>query len=44
MVIPKGMRIKIPVQVLQMDPEYWPNPERFDPDRYEIKTDNTMEY
>lgn len=32
-VIPKGMLIGIPVYALHTDPENWPQPERFDPDR-----------
>jgi len=32
--IPKGMQVSVPTYALQNDPEYWPHPERFDPDRY----------
>ncbi|XP_060085825.1 cytochrome P450 3A24-like [Ylistrum balloti] len=32
--IPKGMIINIPVGAIQMDPEYWPEPEKFDPERF----------
>ncbi|OWF51034.1 Cytochrome P450 3A31 [Mizuhopecten yessoensis] len=32
--IPKGMTINIPVGAIQMDPEYWPEPEKFDPERF----------
>lgn len=31
--IPKGMVIGIPIYSLQNDPEIWPNPEKFDPER-----------
>jgi len=31
--IPKGMTIGIPIYALQNDPEVWPNPEKFDPER-----------
>ncbi|XP_070617450.1 cytochrome P450 3A24-like [Erythrolamprus reginae] len=32
--IPKGMGIVIPPVVLHYDPEYWPEPERFKPERF----------
>ncbi|XP_060083510.1 cytochrome P450 3A24-like isoform X2 [Ylistrum balloti] len=32
--IPKGMIINIPVGAIQRDPEYWPDPEKFDPERF----------
>ncbi len=32
--IPKGMMIRIPILALHMDPEAWPEPEKFDPERY----------
>ena len=31
--IPKGIQVGIPVNVLHMDPNVWPDPEKFDPDR-----------
>ncbi|KAJ8911310.1 hypothetical protein NQ315_017004 [Exocentrus adspersus] len=30
----KGLHVQIPVLGLQHDPEYWPDPTRFDPDRF----------
>lgn len=32
--IPKGMTIGIPIVALQNDPEIWPNPRKFDPERF----------
>ena len=31
---PKGMMIFVPVYALHRDPEYWPDPEKFEPERY----------
>nr|WDY85978.1 cytochrome P450 6HY4 [Pagiophloeus tsushimanus] len=33
-VIEKGTRVHIPIIGIQMDPEYYPNPERFDPENF----------
>ncbi|XP_009888357.1 PREDICTED: cytochrome P450 3A24-like [Charadrius vociferus] len=32
--IPKGMVVMIPAYVMQRDPEYWPEPEEFRPERF----------
>lgn len=34
LVIDKGMNIIIPVYALHHDPQYYPEPERFDPERF----------
>ena len=38
--IPKGASIVIPSFVLHMDPTYWPEPEKFEPLRYDYKTNH----
>ncbi|KAL7738183.1 hypothetical protein ACLKA6_006522 [Drosophila palustris] len=35
LVLEKGMRIMIPVHSIHHDPEFYPDPERFDPSRFE---------
>lgn len=33
-IVPKGTQIAIPVWGLHLDPEYYPDPHRFEPDRF----------
>ncbi|XP_064615693.1 cytochrome P450 3A24-like [Liolophura sinensis] len=35
--LPKGTGISVPVYVLHRDPEYWPNPDKFDPERFSLQ-------
>lgn len=35
LVLPQGLLTLIPVHAIQMDPEYYPDPEKFDPTRFE---------
>ena len=34
--VPKGVVVTFPLYPLNHDPETWPNPEKFDPDRYNL--------
>jgi len=41
--IPKGMKVIIPIAGLHHDPEYWPNPETFDPDRFSPENKSSLQ-
>lgn len=34
--IPKNMAIMVPIFALHRDPEHWPEPEEFKPERYNV--------
>ncbi|XP_053598699.1 cytochrome P450 6k1-like [Microplitis demolitor] len=42
LVIEKGTPIMIPVSALQYDPEYFPNPEKYDPERFSETNKKTI--
>ncbi|XP_078521131.1 cytochrome P450 3A21-like [Lissotriton helveticus] len=41
--IPKGVVVLIPLYPLHRDPEYWPEPDKFNPDRFSKENKDTQE-
>jgi len=41
--IPKGMKVIIPIAGLHHDPEYWANPDTFDPDRFSTENKSNIQ-
>ncbi|XP_009318309.1 PREDICTED: cytochrome P450 3A29-like [Pygoscelis adeliae] len=41
--IPKGMVVMIPAYVLHRDPEYWPEPEEFRPERFSKESKDSID-
>ncbi|NXS90956.1 CP3AO protein, partial [Jacana jacana] len=41
--IPKGMVVMIPVYVMHRDPEYWPEPEEFRPERFSKESKESID-
>lgn len=35
--IEKGKTVLIPIHAIHHDPEYYPNPDKFDPDRFDAE-------
>nr|CAI5817457.1 unnamed protein product [Callosobruchus analis] len=42
--IEKGVTVLVPLLAMQRDPDYWPDPMKFDPDRFESEIDKNLPY
>ena len=40
--IPKGITVTVPISVLHRDPQLWPEPEEFRPERYKSPGKGTL--
>ena len=42
--IPAGTVINVPIYAIHHDPDVWPEPEKFKPERYDIVIDNNLSF